>query len=282
MVLSLSVIAETAPASRRPTAASFMFAGVGLGILMSAVIVPALVARGLDVAWAGLAVAGAIAAVIAVWGWQAAPDTSTAPPPVAAAGGAEHNSLRSGRMQALLLAHALFSMGIVPHTLYWVDYLARGLGLGLVVGGFYWSVVGVFAILGPILTALLARWVGTAQALFIGFLALAFGIAAPALWPSTAFLLVSSMVFGAQPGLSSLMAARVRDLAEPHEMPRVMRAAILSNSTGAVIGGACVPWLYGLGVLGGQAGVFLIGGLMMLAGAVAAMPLGVRTKPAVR
>lgn len=282
MVLSLSLIAETAPASRRPTAASFMFAGVGLGILMSAVIVPALVVRGLEVAWAGLAAAGAVAAAVAVWGWRGATDKPSAPRAMPGDTMSGRSSLRSGRMQALLLAHALFSMGIVPHTLYWVDFLARGLDLGLVVGGFYWSVVGVFAILGPILTAFLARWVGTARALFIGFFALALGIAAPALWPSSAVLLLSSMLFGAQPGLSSLMAARARDLAQPDEMPRVMRAAILSNSAGAVIGGACVPWLYGLGLLGSQAGVFLIGGVVMLAGAIAAVPLSARIEPAVR
>lgn len=74
MVLSLALITATAPERRRPVAASFMFAGVGLGVLMSGTLVPLLVAQGLFVTWSGLALAGLVGVALAIWGWRAAPD----------------------------------------------------------------------------------------------------------------------------------------------------------------------------------------------------------------
>jgi len=151
MVLSLALITATAPEKKRPVAASFMFAGVGLGVLSSGTLVPLLLEYGLAAAWAGLAVAAFIGVGIALWGWGAAPDLR-APKSV---GDATPIAWRG--LAGLLVAHALFSLGIVPHTLYWVDYIARGLGQGISVGGLHWSLVGVFSVLGPWMAALLTQ-----------------------------------------------------------------------------------------------------------------------------
>ena len=175
---------------------------------------------------------------------------------------------------ALVAAHALFALGIVPHTLYWVDYIARDLGLGLAVGGLHWSLVGVFSFFGPWLLAGLAWLIGTAPALVAGFLLLAGGIAWPALWPIAAVLAFSSAAFGMQPGLSSLLAARTRDLSTAAAMPRVMRAMILASSASSAVGGLVVPMLFEHA--GGHAPVLLLGGAAMLAGAVLALPFGRR------
>jgi predicted MFS family arabinose efflux permease len=264
MVLSLALITATAPERRRPAAASFMFAGVGLGVLMSGTLVPLLVAQGLVVTWSGLALAGLAGVVVAIWGWTAAPDLR---PPTS-------SSLKAPvlwrPLAGLLVAHALFSFAIVPHTLYWVDYIARGLGQGIAIGGMHWSLVGVFSVLGPWMAAWLALRMGAAWGLVAGFVALGLGIGGPALWPALVILVLSSMLFGAQPGMSALMAVRARELGSPDAMPRVMRAMILANSCGAVIGGLTVPALYGL--TGSHGAVFLLGGAAMLVGAMAAWP----------
>ena len=274
MVLSLALIAETAPDDQRPLAAGFMFVGVGLGILASGALVPLLLGHGLIAAWTGLAAAGLIGAGLAFWGWSGAPDA----PAVAMASPVGSGRLRAGggglmtskRLALLLVAHGLFSLGIVPHSLYWVDFIVRGEGHGIAAGGLHWGVVGVFAILGPLLTAGLARLAGTGPALVIAFAALGLGLGAPGLWPATLVLVASSVLFGAQPGLSSLMAARARDLGPPAGIAGVMRAMILANSLGSVSGGLLVPWLYG--ELGSHAPLFLLGGAAMLMAAVAALP----------
>ncbi|MFM9941828.1 MAG: YbfB/YjiJ family MFS transporter [Hyphomicrobiaceae bacterium] len=280
MVLSLALIAETAPADRRPEAGAYVFAGVGLGIVMAGLLVPWLLASGLMAAWLGILVAGLVGGGVAIWGWSAAPNsaaTATVAVP-ADATSRKRTSIFSPGMAGLMLAHGLFSFGIVPHTIYWVDFLVRGLGLGVGIGGMHWGLVGIAAAVGPLLTARLARAFGTAAALCIGFWVLAIGIAVPALLPATAVLVASSLIFGAQPGLSSLMAARARDLGDPAEIPRVMRAMILANAAGGMAGGLIVPWIYGagwgaaFGAAGDHAPLFVLGGAAMALGALAAWP----------
>ncbi len=264
MVLALALITATAPEQKRPVAASFVFAGVGLGVLTSGTLVPVLLDYGLAAAWAGLAVAALFGVGIALWGWGAAPELR-APKRVDDA-----TPIGWRGLAGLLVAHALFSLGIVPHSLYWVDYIARGLGQGIAVGGLHWSLVGVFSVLGPWMAAWLASRFGAAMALVIGFVALGVGIGGPAVWSSLAILIASSALFGAQPGMSSLMAVRARELGSPQAMPRVMRAMILANSCGSVVGGIAVPALYG--ATESHAAVFALGGAAMLAGALAVWP----------
>ena len=57
-----------------------------------------------------------------------------------------------------------FSFGIVPHTIYWVDFLVRDVGLSMNMAGWHWSVVGLSAFLGPLVTAALLphRYIGDA------------------------------------------------------------------------------------------------------------------------
>jgi predicted MFS family arabinose efflux permease len=270
MVHSLALIAETAPADRRAEAQSYVFAGVGLGILSSGVLVPVLLAWGLAATWLALGLTGVAVALIAGWGWRGA--AAVAVPPSRARDGSPAGRARSfgPGMAGLLVAHFLFSFGIVPHSLYWVDFIVRAQGLGFAAGGLHWSLVGVFAVLGPIACAALARRLGTRVALVAAFVVLGAGILAPALLAVAPVLVASSVIFGAQPGLSSLMAARARDLGRAEAMGRVMRAMILANASGALIGGIAVPWIYA--ATASQALLFMIGGLAMLAAAAAAWP----------
>lgn len=278
MVLSLALIAETAPVDRRPIAAGFVFAGVGLGISASGIAIPALLAHGLAAAWTGVLGAGLLAAVLAYWGWRADPAARQPANATAMAVPSRRPRIASPALVGLMAAHALFSFSIVPHTIYWVDYIARGMALGSGIGGLHWSLVGIAAILGPLLTAMLARAIGTAAALVASFAILALGIAAPALSPSAAVLVASSLIFGAQPGVSSLMAARARDIGDPAEMPRVMRAMILSNATGGVIGGLIAPWIYAgaFAAVAGPAVLFAVGASAAALGALACWPIGPR------
>ncbi len=272
MVLSLALIAATAPAARRPVAASFVFAGVGLGILSAGTLVPTLLSINLQAAWLGLGVCSIGAAAMAIWGWRAAPVHHAAPPVVqpesGRAGGAA--SPWNTPLRLLLIGHLCFSMAIVPHTLYWVDYIARGLGYGIGEGGFHWSLVGIASILGPWIAAWLGLMLGTAWALPVSFFALGLGIAAPLFSSATIILLTSSLLFGAQPGLSTLMAARVRDLADADHMPRLMRAMILCSALGAVAAGFLLPQIYE--ATQSHVLIFALGGASMILGALLVAP----------
>jgi predicted MFS family arabinose efflux permease len=271
MVMCLALIAATAPAGRRPVAASFVFAGVGLAIFMTGILVPRLLAYDLHAAWLGLAVCGLAAMCLAIWGWRGAPEAA-APKPAHARDAAAGASPWSWPLRLLLAGHFFFSIAIVPHTLYWVDYLARGLGLGISEGGFHWSVVGVASIAGPWSMAALGLWLGTAVALPLSFITLGLGIGAPLLSSAGSVLFLSSVLFGAQPGLSALMAARVRDLADAEHMPRLMRAMILASSAGAVVAGAVLPQIYE--ATKSHVLIFAIGGAAMIIGGLLVAPWG--------
>ncbi len=266
MVLSLALIASTAPSTRRPVAASFVFAGVGLAIFMTGLLVPRLLERGLPSAWLGLAACGLAAMMLAIWGWRGAPGAPAAASP-SRLGAA---SPWSWSLCLLLAGHFFFSIAIVPHTLYWVDYLARGLGLGMAEGGLHWSVVGIASAVGPWAMAGLGLLLGTALALPLSFFALGLGIGAPLLSGASSVLFLSSVLFGAQPGLSALMAARVRDLADAQHMPKLMRAMILSSASGAVVAGAVLPQIYEL--TQSHVLIFAIGGAAMILGGLLVAP----------
>lgn len=269
MVMCLALIAATAPAGRRPVAASFVFAGVGLAIFMTGVLVPRLLAQSLLAAWIGLAACGFAAMCLAIWGWRGAPEAAT-PRPAHARDATAGESPWSWPLRLLLAGHFFFSIAIVPHTLYWVDYLARGLALGIAEGGFHWSIVGIASIAGPWSMAALGLWLGTAVALPLSFIALGLGIGAPLVSSAGSVLLLSSVLFGAQPGLSTLMAARVRDLADAEHMPRLMRAMILASSAGAVVAGAILPQIYE--ATRSHVLIFAIGGAAMIIGGLLVAP----------
>ncbi len=269
MVMCLALIAATAPAARRPVAGGFVFAGVGLAIFLTGILVPQLLARGLQTAWIGLALCGFAAMCLAIWGWRAAPEPAR--PPHARGAGA-HLSPWSWPLRLLLAGHFFFSIAIVPHTLYWVDYIARGLNLGIAEGGFQWSVVGLASIGGPWSMAALGLLLGTAVALPLSFITLGIGIGAPLFSSAGSVLLLSSVLFGAQPGLSALMAARVRDLADAEHMPRLMRAMVLASAGGAVVAGAVLPQLYEM--TQSHVLIFAIGGASMILGGLLVVPWG--------
>jgi len=269
MVLSLTLIASTAPAARRPVAASFVFAGVGFAIFTTGILVPQLLERGLRTAWLGLAACGLAAMMIAIWGWRAAPETVAPARPRHVAS----SSPWTWPLRLLLAGHLFFSMAIVPHTLYWVDYLVRGLGLGIAEGGLQWSIVGLASAAGPWAMASLGLLLGTAWALPISFLAVGIGIGAPLVSGASGVLLLSSILFGAQPGLSTLLAARVRDLADAEHMPRLMRGMIFASAIGAVGAGAVLPQIYEM--TQSHVLIFALGGAAMLIGALVVAPWGV-------
>jgi predicted MFS family arabinose efflux permease len=272
MVLALSIVVGNAPRETLGRATGTVFTGVGVGIAFSGVVVPTLLGMGLVYAWIGLAVVGAVATAVALWGWAAAPSAGPEPPRV-------RKLWRHWKMPAqlkrlpvwmLLAAHAMFSIGLVPHTIYWVDYLARGLGLGMEVGGFYWILVGVGALTGPLACGWLADRVGFAAALVTIFAVLAVGVAVPVLLAVPATLVLSSLIFGAQPGLSAVISGRTGQVVGRENMAEVWRWMVLSVAVTKAIAGYLMVWLFDL--TGSYAFLFMTGGVALALGALLSLP----------
>ena len=260
MVLGLAMTAQAAPPEHRAQAMSYIFVGVGSGILFGATVIPACLAYSILAAWVAVALVGTVAGRIAIFCWRGVRHVCATEMPD------EMPKRHRGRAAwyAVIAASFLFSFGLVPHTLYWFDYLARDLALGYTVAGWHWTGIGIFAILGPVAVAWFARRVGTAAAIVVTYLVLAIGLGLPWFAQSTAVLIASTIIFGAQPAASTLLGARARDLGLVEEMPAMMRATILANGIGSAIAGVVIPKLFE--VTRSYELLFLTGGLAMLLG----------------
>jgi predicted MFS family arabinose efflux permease len=211
MVLVAPTVLPHVPPSRRGVASGAIFMGVGLGITASGTLVPLLLHQGLTQSWIGL---GACALVLTLIAWSGWPrhDAAFAPAPHIAP------PLRQTvRVRALYAEYALNAVGLVPHMIFLVDFVARGLGQGLESGAEYWVLFGLGAILGPILTGHLADRAGFGPALRLAYLIQMVAVALPIFGLGSASLIVSSLVVGAfTPGIVVLALGRIRELLDHH------------------------------------------------------------------
>ena len=118
-----------------------------------------------------------------------------------------------------MLAYGLIAAGQVPHMVFLVDFVARGLDAGIAAGAAYWVLFGLGATAGPTVAGLVADRIGFAAALRA---ALALQIAAVAclLVASDAVTLsLSSLVIGAfVPGNVPLVLGRTQEIfTDPRE-----------------------------------------------------------------
>jgi predicted MFS family arabinose efflux permease len=99
---------------------------------------------------------------------------------------------------------------------FFVDFVARGLGQGIAAGSHYWVFYGLGAIVGPLITGHLADRAGFGPALRVSFLIQAIAVLLPAISTTPASLIVSSIIIGGfTPGIVPLVLGRIHELL-PH------------------------------------------------------------------
>jgi predicted MFS family arabinose efflux permease len=212
MVLAAPTVLPHISPSRRGLASGAIFMGVGLGIAASGTIVPLLLSQGLMQTWIGL---GLLALVLTLLAWNGWP-THTAPALHSVHATQQHAKPTSG-LRALYVEYALNAAGLVPHMIFLVDFVARGLGKGLAAGSQFWVLFGLGAIVGPILNGHVADRIGFRPALRIAFLLEAAAVAIPAFGLGTAWLMASSVIVGAfVSGIVPLVLGRVNELLVHH------------------------------------------------------------------
>lgn len=263
MILCLVIVTRHAPLGRMGAATGTMFTGVGVAILLTGITVPALLDIGLAATWTGLAVIGAFGAAVAFWGWRPLDRTG-------AAGGNASPPLIAVRwswtIAGLVAARTFFTLGLVPHTLFWVDYLVRGLDRGIAFGGLQWTLFGLGAISGTYLWGRLADRIGFRAGLTLAFAAVAVGVALPVLEPAVWALVMSSLVVGAQPGLTAIMGGRTHQLVGPEHMASVSRWMALIAGIAQAVGGYAYVALFD--AVRSYMPIFLIGGAAMAVGGI--------------
>ncbi|HZU89651.1 MAG TPA: YbfB/YjiJ family MFS transporter [Stellaceae bacterium] len=273
MALAAPAVLPHIPPSRRGLAGGAIFTGVGLGIAASGTLVPLLVKAGLVETWLGLGLLALLMTMLAWNGWPPAPrdhrsrgdsngEARRAVPPAGhspdqvrglkARRGLKahphegafpaHAPPATGRvLRALYLEYALNAVGLVPHMIFYVDFIARGLGRGLAVGARYWVLFGLGALVGPLLAGHLGDRIGFRAALRLAFIVETLAVALPLASVATPALAVSSFVVGAfVPGIVAVVIGRMRELV-PRDPPG-QRAAWSLCTTAFALGQALAAY----------------------------------------
>ncbi len=257
MVLAAPTVLPHVPPARRGLASGAIFMGVGVGIALSGTLVPLLLRRGLTETWLGLGVLALLLTRLAWKGWPAA-----SLPAVPSAPRQPHQVLT---LRALYAEYALNAAGLVPHMIFLVDFVARGLGQGVAVGAEYWVLFGLGAMAGPLLSGYLADRVGFGRALRLAYAIQTAAVALPALGLGSMWLMLSSVVVGAfTPGIVPLVLGRLHELLAGH--PAEQKAAWSAATTSFAVLQALAA--YGMSFLFGRGGgdyrlLFVLGTVAM-------------------
>lgn len=270
MVLAAPTVLPHLPPSRRGLAGGVIFMGVGAGIAASGTLVPLLLSQGLRQSWMGLGAISLLLTLVSWRGWpaeQKAPQTKPRKTP---------NSLA---LRALYAEYALNAVGLVPHMLFLVDFIARGLGLGLRTGAEYWVLFGLGAVVGPILNGHVADRLGFARVLRATYLIEAGAVLLPTLSGGTSSLMLSSVIVGAfTPGIVPLVLGRVHELLAHH--PAEQKAAWSKATVSFAIFQAAAA--YGLSYIFSRTGdyqlLFIVGTLAMIFAFVIDLTAGCRNE----
>tara|TARA_Y100000588_G_C14204410_1_gene903982 strand:+ start:159 stop:1001 length:843 start_codon:yes stop_codon:yes gene_type:complete len=241
MILCISYVTRYAPNERVAMATAISFTGVGVGILFSASILPHLLKYGVAWGWSGSALIGAFATFIGLWAWNGAPAL-------------EATSKKNGRTgrrlssdgKKLVTVQALFSIGLIPHSIYWVDYLVRDLGKSIEQGTLQWVLVGVGGLMGTIFWGKLADRIGLNVALVLVFAALASSALLPVFANGIIAIIFSSLVFGSQPGSAAVIAGRAQRAVGEGTMVDLWRYMVIAVGGAQMIGGFVLVELFNM------------------------------------
>lgn len=246
MVLGPSIAMAATPVARRAALGPLMFCGIGVGALLSATLVPSLALQSLSAVWWGLA----LVCVAALWWGRHCARLLPAPAPVVItpstrAAAVPAKAIWSLPVVLVFLAYVTDGFGFVPHTVFWVDYLARELDLGATYASTQWAIFGLGAVAGPLCAALCAtRW-GWWRTTAGAYALKAVAIGLPLVWVGFAGHAVSGFVVGAlSPGMAAITSGYLMQLIGPAQHKKMWGYATAAFALLQATAGYFMAYLY--------------------------------------
>ncbi|MEL7614004.1 YbfB/YjiJ family MFS transporter [Vreelandella titanicae] len=262
MVVGPSLALAATPPERRTRVGAMVFTGIGFGALLSAFIVPLLLGLSLTVTWGTLGLLCIAAGLLCDWG------VAYLTSPITASSVGNSSTGYAGVKVVVLLvigAYALDAIGFVPHTVFWVDYLARENALGNQAASLQWGIFGLGALCGPFMVGALAHRVGWQGGLMIAFAAKAAAVLLPVFSLALLSQSVSSFMVGAMiPGIVALTSGRLAELVGPTAHKKLWGQATAAFAAAQAVAGYAMSALYG--AWGSYTPLFAISGLILVAG----------------
>lgn len=159
MILAAPLSLPYTAKRKRGSVGGFVFSGIGIGAVVSGFILPSLVSSsGIDTVWYFLAFVSFCAFIFALF------TLPTLNPPKQKSK-ENHSKFRiSLFLWLLILSYILNAIGYLPHTLFWVDYLVRDLGISEVLSGASWAFFGIGAAFGSLGSGILSDKIGLKNA----------------------------------------------------------------------------------------------------------------------
>ncbi len=218
MVIGPATALSRTTATHRAGVATLVFTGIGLGVVLSAVVVPLFLQFSLSTTWIALGVLSLL-----VWLVCDQSFVKLETPAQKFTSQKQFIEVKNANWVVIIVmaAYALDAVGFVPHTIFWVDYLAREQMLGTPAASAQWAIFGVGAVFGPLTAGLLAKRFGWNTALNLAFIVKAAAVAIPLVSISLVSRSLSSFIVGAMvPGLVALTSGRIAELVGPTEHKR--------------------------------------------------------------
>ena len=267
MVVAASTVLTTTPPSKRPLAGAIVFGGVGVGILFSANVVPWLTTVSISWAWVSLGVL-CLLLTAATWGaWRGVSTAASASPAQATQAASSASAALPLAVMLVVVGYGLQSVGYVPHTLFWVDFLAREQGLGMGFASVQWSIFALGAIAGPFLAGWVAARLGWYSALLLSVAFMAAAVLGSSVADTLWLASLCSFVVGAMvPGLVSMTSGYLSQLVPLEEHRRAWGWATTSFALAQAVGGYALAAVFGH--VGSYPPVFIIGGASLVLGLV--------------
>lgn len=267
MVLGPSVAMSATPVERRAVLGPLMFCGIGVGALLSATLVPALAQQSLGAVWWCLTL---VCVAALWWGWRNARQLPAPIPMVVTPGAAP--ALPAAAVWSLpvilvLAAYTTDAFGFVPHTVFWVDYLARELNLGSTYASTQWAFFGLGAVAGPLCASLCAtRW-GWWRTTAGAYALKAMAIGMPLIWVGFAGHAVSGFIVGAlSPGMAAITSGYLMQLIGPARHKRMWGYATAAFALLQATAGYLMAYIYAH--TGSYRSLFFMGCSALMLGAV--------------
>jgi predicted MFS family arabinose efflux permease len=263
LVIGSALVLDRLASSGRPGLAALHFAGVGVGIVVSALVVDVLQAAGFGwrALWLATGVAGAMAVPLAVW--LIPGERADAVPQSSVEG--------SGRMRgvgALALCHGLFGFGYVITATFLVA-VVRTAPHAQVLEAIVWPLVGVAAACSTMIWGRLGARFGALRLYGPACLVEAVGVAAGGVWPTPAGAVLAAVLLGGTfMGITAFGFGAARVLA-PTQQRRAFALITAAFGVGQIIGPMFAGML--LDRTGGFAAPSLVAVAALVVGAGVAM-----------